>query len=823
MARWGFEPAVLPTRSSVRVETSSSTFPRVTIQTSDGRWIRLHSERQPLDEARNWLTQSVPDAFKGQVICLIGAGYGYALDVLRTQASARTRILLLEPEPACLAHCLARADWTELIRTGRLMVLQGPDYQGRANAWKIVDAGAEDPLIAVHPVIGQIYPEASQSAAQVIGQAVAGARANEEARQRFAGPYLLNTLRNLQVLARARDTRTLFDRFAGVSAIVAGAGPSLNQNLADLVAIRGWRERSVVVAVDTALKPMLAAGVQPHYVVAVDPGDANARTLTDLPALPGTSLVAEASVHPSCFDAFDDRTFLFKVSDTHHPWPWLNHQGIDVARLRAFGSVLTTAYDFALRLGCNPIVFIGSDLAYTNGQPYCRNTVYEQDWAAAVARGATIQNVWQWQLPKDRLVTAQDLYGESVQTSTTLVAFRDWLVADTAGQASRTFLNATAAGILAGPSIEQRTVGELCLGVTAGETRTATDPLTPRLGDGVPLFDAARKAVLSALTPLPAPFPEWLEFARGRTTVTELLSTVAESTTHGGGSDDLDDALATRERFLLDEVSGGLVAASSPAGTSPSDAVHWRTGSASDWCLGPTPAIVVSAQVSAAFHSAPGLHITARRLEHLASLGLPLHGRNVLEVGAGIGDLTQFFADRGCRVHTTDVRPLNIGALRQRFARHPLVTVDTLDLDPPPEAPLTFFDIVFCYGMLNHVSNPAAALEFLARGCLDLLLIELNTGSGAEEAINARTEDSTHPGASFTGRGCRPSRAWVFAQLRGLFSHVYVPTTQPCHYEYPVNWSIAPVFPRRAIFVASRTPIDSPLLAPELLERQSRH
>ncbi len=34
----------------------------------------------------------------------------------------------------------------------------------------------------------------------------------------------------------------------------------------------------------------------------------------------------------------------------------------------------------------------------------------------------------------------------------------------------------------------------------------------------------------------------------------------------------------------------------------------------------------------------------SRRLEHLATLGLDLAGRKVLEVGAGIGDHTSFFS-----------------------------------------------------------------------------------------------------------------------------------------------------------------------------------
>ena len=58
-----------------------------------------------------------------------------------------------------------------------------------------------------------------------------------------------------------------------------------------------------------------------------------------------------------------------------------------------------------------------------------------------------------------------------------------------------------------------------------------------------------------------------------------------------------------------------------------------------------------------AFLSMHYLRHNARRLEHLAGLGLPLHGRSVVEFGAGVGDHTAFYLDRDCAVTATDARP----------------------------------------------------------------------------------------------------------------------------------------------------------------------
>ena len=49
----------------------------------------------------------------------------------------------------------------------------------------------------------------------------------------------------------------------------------------------------------------------------------------------------------------------------------------------------------------------------------------------------------------------------------------------------------------------------------------------------------------------------------------------------------------------------------------------------------------------------------SRRLEHLASLGLDLHGKSVLELGAGVGDHATFFLDRDCTLTSLEPRPEN--------------------------------------------------------------------------------------------------------------------------------------------------------------------
>jgi FkbM family methyltransferase len=213
-----------------------------------------------------------------------------------------------------------------------------------------------------------------------------------------------------------------------------------------------------------------------------------------------------------------------------------------------------------------------------------------------------------------------------------------------------------------------------------------------------------------------------------------------------------------------------------------------------------------------------------RRLEHLASLGLDLHNKRVLEVGAGIGDHTGFYLDRGCSVMTSDARPENLMALQERFAGNPAVRIASLDMDQPAGLTETF-DVVHCYGLLYHLQKPGVAIEFLCKRCDSLLVLETCVSYGSEARMYPLAEPAHELSQAFSGQGCRPTRAWVVEQLKRFMPHVYVTATQPAHPEFPLDWSVTENDLRqlkRAVFVASRVPLgDNPMLCASLPLQQS--
>lgn len=214
--------------------------------------------------------------------------------------------------------------------------------------------------------------------------------------------------------------------------------------------------------------------------------------------------------------------------------------------------------------------------------------------------------------------------------------------------------------------------------------------------------------------------------------------------------------------------------------------------------------------------------INEARLSHLETLELFLENQTVLEVGSGIGKLTGFFEKKRCKVLSTESRLENIAEHIKRF---PHRRVEFADLNTPgSHDKLGLFEVVVCYGTLYHLNNPLLALEDLSKICTKIFLLETCVHPTDNGQINPVSENCSEKDQAMHGIGCRPGRDWIFYHLKKLFPYVYATKTQPRHPDFPLEWpAVNSKGNKRAVFIASRTPIFSDQLINYLPKKQTRH
>lgn len=174
----GAAPELVTGGRRVRLENTPAG-PSASIEAPDGRWIRIHSGRNPAAEADR-LVSCVLRGTPPPLVVLVGAGLGYALDAIERR-SPSTRVLVIEPLPDVAAAMLTRRAWQDWTSSERLRLLVGPDYTGASEAWRFIGADADDPPVVVASVFEREFPDETARARQVADQTVFGAKANAKA------------------------------------------------------------------------------------------------------------------------------------------------------------------------------------------------------------------------------------------------------------------------------------------------------------------------------------------------------------------------------------------------------------------------------------------------------------------------------------------------------------------------------------------------------------------------------------------------------------------------------------------------------------------
>lgn len=181
-------------------------------------------------------------------------------------------------------------------------------------------------------------------------------------------------LENRPFIQADGDVATLFGSKPGETVLVAGAGPTLDEQYSWIKQQRN----AYLIAVDTAVRPLLSEGICPDVVVAIDPSHQEELALfaeLELAKLQQVPLVYFPRVHPEVL----------------HLWPgprltaYSSEQGYrqlaaeyPKGKLFSSGTVFHPAVDLAVRTGAKKIVMLGADFGYPNAMSHVSGSAHAQ-------------------------------------------------------------------------------------------------------------------------------------------------------------------------------------------------------------------------------------------------------------------------------------------------------------------------------------------------------------------------------------------------------------------------------------------------------------
>lgn len=188
----------------------------------------------------------------------------------------------------------------------------------------------------------------------------------------LAEMHIKNFVYNIKHIINSPETSLLKETFKDKPAILVSAGPSLEKNFRLL---KGNEDKFVIITGGRTLKVLLEEGINPHFVVSMDPSDENFDLFKD---------VLDSKVPMVCQWLNNDKIVehysgvKFFINNTYIKDIDKDVVGRTLLDFEQGGSVATSQFSLAKYLGCNPIAFIGQDLAYTNDKTHADIASYDK-------------------------------------------------------------------------------------------------------------------------------------------------------------------------------------------------------------------------------------------------------------------------------------------------------------------------------------------------------------------------------------------------------------------------------------------------------------
>src|SRR5215831_2708443 len=106
---------------------------------------------------------------------------------------------------------------------------------------------------------------------------------------------------------------------------------------------------------------------------------------------------------------------------------------------------------------------------------------------------------------------------------------------------------------------------------------------------------------------------------------------------------------------------------------------------------------------------------TALENQFILRLMGPLSGKSLLDLGAGLGESSVYFAQRGARVTVVDISPQMVETALSLGRRHNVELEGIVSVAENLNLPCAAYDIVYAANTIHHVQNRPLLFEQVSR------------------------------------------------------------------------------------------------------------
>ncbi len=428
--------------SRYEVTASKKGPPSLSMTLADGNRVTLHSSYDPVKEAARFIDLCEVDKYTNFIVP--GIGLGYHIKELIERVPRSSTVMIFEKEMESLYWCLASIDFTSVINHPGVqfqIAVDTPSVESILEPKRIGFSLNGYATVKFKPLVNaeiKYYSQILKKIDAVFNET----QIDLKTQAAFSEIFYRNIFENWPNIISSPGVHSLKNKYQGIPAIIVSAGPSLDKNISLL---RKSASRVLVIAVATALKPLIKNNIEVDFVIAVDPEESTLQFFDFEKISQNTWLVFDPCVPASVVNKFPDRKI--RIDSGVYLSRWLaSRQGEDNFLGKTF-SVAHAAFLLARYLGCNPIILTGQDLSFSQNRLHCSDSYYDQIQKDKIGSNHPLNKLEDHKFFElsPSFKSTRNVFGQEVVTTSALNTYRDVFADKMDGHTS--IYNATEGGI----------------------------------------------------------------------------------------------------------------------------------------------------------------------------------------------------------------------------------------------------------------------------------------------------------------------------------------------------------------------------------------
>lgn len=353
-------------------EDKSSSGLKTLIVRKNSAVIPIHSKIDPLKEVENLIKRKIDG--NEDAVFIVGFGLGYHIERV-IEILPDVELYLFEPSTEIFIKALETRNFDKILKHEKLHIFIDLD---RIDDTLFQSQIPNTSKMLILKSYQRLFNHYVNNLTKSYNDFINRNSINIATLKRFDKLWTKNSFKNVVYFFARAGVNLIENRAKGIGCIVVGAGPSVE---GDLDILNQFSKRGyIIIAVDTALRPLLMKSVIPDFVVSVDPQYINSLFLqiTELAGIQTSKipiLVADPAIYPASLKNYPGRVIV--SSSVFPPGRVIESFSGNKGYLAAGGSVSVAAFDFARLLGCNPILITGLDLSFKHDRTHLRGSLID--------------------------------------------------------------------------------------------------------------------------------------------------------------------------------------------------------------------------------------------------------------------------------------------------------------------------------------------------------------------------------------------------------------------------------------------------------------